>query len=240
MECVLEDAYILAPRKVFLTSVKDLFPALRTCCLCRQAPRHHCRGSRRRSTRDASHQQAPRHLQGGSAVKPPGYGRGCCKAMLQGHRHYARRPGDLRGPGHPARKRPALRSGCAKKIVVDKEDTDSHRGCRQQRPTSRPALTRFARSWKVRAATTTARSLEERIAKLSAAWPKLTLRGDRKRTKVAKACVETPCTRRVPPSKRGFPWISPCSGAATALKLKHATDDTEPATTSSCGLPVPR
>ena len=155
MECELEDPYILIYEKK-ISSNKDLVPVLEKVLQHRQADPDHLRGSRGRGAGDAGHQQAARHVQvrrrqGPRLRRPP-------QGHARRHRHPDRRQGDLRGPGHPARERPAQGPGPGQEGQDRQGQHDDHRRRRQEGRHPGPHQLRSSASWTSPPATTTRRS----------------------------------------------------------------------------------
>ena len=92
-----------------------------------------------------------------AAVKAPGFG-DRRKAMLEDIAILTGGTGHQRGPRHQARERDARRSGPAKTVLIEKENTTIVDGAGKQPMTSRAAATRSARRSRRPPRTTTARS----------------------------------------------------------------------------------
>ena len=165
MECVLEDAYILVYEKKITQH---------------QGPGAGARSGRQRGQAAADHlpktskaRPWPRWSSTGSAarskccaVKAPGYG-DRRKAMLEDIAILTGGTADLREPGHQARKPHADRPGPGQEGHHRQGQHDDHRRRRQERPTSRPASTRFAARSTARTSDYDREKLEERLAKLA-------------------------------------------------------------------------
>ena len=164
MEAVLENALVLVYEEK-ISSAKLLVPRARGGQQERQAAADHRRGHRGRGARDAGGQQAPRHRQrlcreGARLRRPP-------QGDARRHRDPDRRLGHLQGPGHQARRGPALRPG---------QGEEDHRRLRRHDRSSAAVAAKAAiqgRADQIRAEIETTDSdydrekLQERLAKIA-------------------------------------------------------------------------
>ena len=130
----------------------------------RQAAADHRRGHRGRGARDPGDQQAPRHVQrrrreGARLRRPP-------QGDAGGPRHPDRRSGDLRRPGHQARRIGLGELGRAKKVIIDKDNTTIIEGAgKSERHQGR--IDQIRREIENCTSDYDREKLEERLAKLS-------------------------------------------------------------------------